>query len=87
MKSDPTSWRFPSSPEEIAAAINRSPTQVTDPECAYDPNDAAAVEAFWQNSAVRRPGQRGPAGVDARGASGEGGDTEVGAVTAKIREE
>ncbi|MDP2795720.1 MAG: BrnA antitoxin family protein [Sulfurisoma sp.] len=25
----------------------------------YDPNDAAAVEAFWKAAVVRRPGQRG----------------------------
>jgi uncharacterized protein (DUF4415 family) len=26
----------------------------------YDPNDPAAVEAFWQKATLRRPGQRGP---------------------------
>ncbi|MDD5033247.1 MAG: BrnA antitoxin family protein [Methylococcaceae bacterium] len=25
----------------------------------YDPNDAAAVDAFWDAAIVRRPGQRG----------------------------
>ena len=60
MKPRATSGRFPSSPQEIAAAINRAPSQVTDPDCPYDPNDAAAVDAFWRNAAVRRPGQRGP---------------------------
>lgn len=31
-----------------------------DPEAdLYDPNDAAVVAAFWKQSTVRRPGQRG----------------------------
>jgi uncharacterized protein (DUF4415 family) len=29
----------------------------TDP---YDPNDEKAVEAYWRQATVRRPGQRGP---------------------------
>jgi len=60
MKSDTTSKPFPTSPEEIAAATAGAPTNVRDPECGYDPNDPAAVEAFWKDAAVRRPGQRGP---------------------------
>ena len=47
-------------PEEIASAIATAPERIDDPECPYDPNDPAAVEAFWKNATVRRPGQRGP---------------------------
>jgi uncharacterized protein (DUF4415 family) len=60
MKRGTTSRLFPGSTEEIAAALAKAPQRVTDPECAYDPNDPAAVEAFWKNGTVRRPGQRGP---------------------------
>lgn len=49
------------SPEKTEAALAKAPDRIDDPECPYDPNDAAAVEAFWKNSTVRRPGQRGPA--------------------------
>jgi hypothetical protein len=53
------------SPEEIAAAIEAAPERVHDPECPYDPNDSAAVEAFWKKATVRRPGQqRGAEGMD-----------------------
>ena len=32
-----------------------------DPETdLYDPNDPAAVEVFWRQATLRRPGQRGP---------------------------
>ena len=60
MKPDSTSKPFPVSPEEIAAAIEAASEQVQDPECPYDPNDPVAVEEFWKNATVRRPGQRGP---------------------------
>jgi uncharacterized protein (DUF4415 family) len=60
MKSGTTSKSFPTSPEEIAAAIAKAPERAHDPESPYDPNDPAAVEAFWKNGTVRRPGQRGP---------------------------
>jgi uncharacterized protein (DUF4415 family) len=60
MKSGTTSKPFPMKPEEIASAIATAPERIHDPECPYDPNDPAAVEAFWKNAAVRRPGQRGP---------------------------
>jgi len=59
MKRARTSKPFPASPEEIAAAIAAAPETVTDPESPYDPNDAAAVEAYWKHARVRRPGQRG----------------------------
>jgi len=60
MKPGTTSKSFPMSPEEAAAAIARAPERVQDPESPYDPNDPAAVEGFWKNATVRRPGQRGP---------------------------
>lgn len=60
MKPDTTSKPFPKNPEEIAAAIANAPDRVSDPECSYDPNDAAVVQAYWKGAAVRRPGQRGP---------------------------
>ncbi len=60
MKREPTSKSFPTSPEEIAAAVARAPDRVQDPESSCDPNDARAVEAHWKGAAVRRPGQRGP---------------------------
>jgi len=60
MKPGTTSKSFPRRPEEVAAAITRAPEEVQDPESAYDPNDPAAVEKFWQGAAVRRPGERGP---------------------------
>lgn len=64
------------SPEQMAAAIAAAPDHVHDPDSPYDPNDPAAVEAFWKNGVVvqgggvqavkaalaerRSPGQRGP---------------------------
>lgn len=60
MKLASTSGRFPRKAEDVAVAIARAPERVDDPECPYDPNDPAAVEAFWKNATVRRPGQRGP---------------------------
>jgi len=59
MKRATTSESFPSSPEEIAAVIAKAPQRVDDPEGAYDPNDPSAVEDFWKNATVHRPG-RGP---------------------------
>lgn len=60
MKPGTTSKSFPKSPEEIAAAIARAPERVHDPDSPYDPNDPRAVEEFWKDATVRRPGQRGP---------------------------
>lgn len=60
MKPGTTSKSFPKNPDEVAAAIARAPERVEDPESPYDPNDPAAVEAYWKGAAVRRPGQRGP---------------------------
>jgi len=55
-----TSKPFPNKPDEIATAIQAAPERVHDPECPHDPNDTAAVEAFWKKATVCRPGQRGP---------------------------
>jgi uncharacterized protein (DUF4415 family) len=60
MKPGTTSKRFPVTTEEIEAVIAKAPERVHDPDCPYDPNDPAAVEAFWKNATLRRPGQRGP---------------------------
>lgn len=60
MKRGTTSKPFPVSPDEIASAIETAPERVHDPASPYDPNDPAAVEAFWKGAEVRRPGQRGP---------------------------
>src|SRR4051812_36472669 len=60
MKPGATSKAFPMGPEEIASAIEAAPDRVHDPESPYDPNDPGAVEDFWKNATVRRPGQRGP---------------------------
>lgn len=51
-----TTWDEP----KIAAAIRAAPERVEDSDGSYDPNDRAAVDAFWKDAAVRRPGQRGP---------------------------
>jgi uncharacterized protein (DUF4415 family) len=59
MKHGNTSKPFPTSPEEVAAAISAAPERVEGPECPYDPNDSRAVQAFWKNASVRHPGQRG----------------------------
>ncbi|MBK7000308.1 MAG: BrnA antitoxin family protein [Rhodoferax sp.] len=61
MKRTPTSKPSTFSKEQMAAAIAAAPDEVNDPECPYDPNDAAAVKAFWaKGKVVRLPGQRGP---------------------------
>jgi uncharacterized protein (DUF4415 family) len=60
MKPGTTSKPFPTKPEDVAAAIARAPERVSDPECPYDANDPAAVQAYWKGATVRRPGQRGP---------------------------
>jgi uncharacterized protein (DUF4415 family) len=60
MKHDLTSKPSAFSPAQIAAAMAAATEQVHDPECPYDPNDAAAVAAFWANGKLRLPGQRGP---------------------------
>jgi len=60
MKRAPTSKPSAISKKQVAAAIAAAPNRVNDPECPYDPNDAASVAAFWAKGKVRLPGQRGP---------------------------
>lgn len=60
MKREPTSKPLAFSKAQIAAAMAAAPERATDPECSYDPNDPAAVAAFWAKGKVRQPGQRGP---------------------------
>lgn len=60
MKREPTSKPSVFSKEQIAAAVAAAPDRANDPECPYDPNDPAAVAAFWAKGKVRLPGQRGP---------------------------
>ncbi|GHT82952.1 hypothetical protein AGMMS49960_11190 [Betaproteobacteria bacterium] len=40
------------SAESLAAALAAAPDYVDDPDCPYDPNDAAAVSAFWSGAIV-----------------------------------
>ena len=59
MKRVPTSKPSVFSKAQIAAAIAAAPERASDPDCPYDPNDPAAVSAFWAKGKVRLPGQRG----------------------------
>ncbi|EIJ33378.1 BrnA antitoxin family protein [Thiothrix nivea] len=59
MKHDNTSKPWGFRPEQIAAAVDAAHDKVEDPDTPYDPNDEAAVNAFWENAEVRMPGQRG----------------------------
>lgn len=43
--------------EQIDAAIAAAPDHIDDPDCPYDPNDEAAVRAFWANAKVIMPGE------------------------------
>ena len=45
------------SAQEIEAALAEAPVHVDDPQCPYDPNDPAAVEAYWANARPTLPGQ------------------------------
>ena len=60
MKRVPISKPSVFSKAQVAAAIAAAPEHVSDPECPYDPNDAATVAVFWAKAKVRLPGQRGP---------------------------
>ena len=55
MKPESISKRFPESDEERRALIEAAPDSASDPECAYDPSDPAAVESFWRGAVVRPP--------------------------------
>jgi hypothetical protein len=43
--------------EQIDAAIAMAPDWVDDPDSPYDPNDAAAVEAYWSKAKITLPGE------------------------------
>lgn len=60
MKRAPTLKPSAFSKSQMAAALAAAPDAVNDPQTPYDPNDAAAVKAFWAKGKVRLPGQRGP---------------------------
>ena len=73
MKSVNIEKPFPSTDAEWEALIAEAPAAAIDSDASYDPNDPAAVEAFWANAVVVREG--GPAAVRAalaerRGARG-----------------
>ncbi|MDR1423260.1 MAG: BrnA antitoxin family protein [Azoarcus sp.] len=51
MKSDVIA-KTPFDKGAMAAALAAAPERVDDPDCPYDPNDLAAVEAFWKNAIV-----------------------------------
>lgn len=63
MNSLNTEKPFPKTDAEWEALIAEAPDTVIDPECPYDPNDPAAVAAFWADAVVVREG--GPAAVRA----------------------
>jgi uncharacterized protein (DUF4415 family) len=60
MKRVATSKLLVPSKAKQAAAIAAAPERVSDPDCPYDANDPAAVDAFWAKGKVRLPGHRGP---------------------------
>ena len=43
--------------EQIDAAIARAPERVDDPDSPYDPNDEAAVKAYWSKAKITLPGE------------------------------
>lgn len=43
--------------EQIDAAIARAPDRVDDPDSPYDPNDEAAVKAYWSKAKITLPGE------------------------------
>jgi len=57
MKHEFTPKGPPFSPEEIEAIIAAAPEYVDDPDCPYDPNDEAAVRAFWSKAKITFPGE------------------------------
>ncbi|MCC6135412.1 MAG: BrnA antitoxin family protein [Gammaproteobacteria bacterium] len=63
MKSVNIEKPFPSTDAEWEALIAEAPAAAIDSDASYDPNDPAAVEAFWANAVVVREG--GPAAVRA----------------------
>lgn len=66
MKPKSISKRFPESDEDRRALIEAAPETASDPECAYDPSDPAAVESFWRDAVVQPPRERQPPTREAR---------------------
>ncbi len=56
MKSDATGKQFPKTDEAWKEHERQALDHIEDLECPYDPNDAAAVEAFWRDALVIRDG-------------------------------
>lgn len=59
MKREPTSKPLAFSKKQMEAAIAAAPDQVSDPECLYNPNDAASVAAFWAKARFVFPASAG----------------------------
>ena len=66
MKPKSISKRFPESDEERRALIEAAPDTASDPECAYDPSDPAAVESFWRGAVIQPPRERQAPTMEAR---------------------
>ena len=49
----------PSKVHKLAKAKIRT-SKLSEPECPYNADDAAAVANFWAKGSLRMPGQRGP---------------------------
>jgi uncharacterized protein (DUF4415 family) len=45
---------YPASKKEWEKLIAAAPSKVADTDCPYDPNDPAAVEAYWKDAVVSR---------------------------------
>lgn len=56
MKSNTLPAGFPTNPDDWEKLIAAAPERVDDPDCPYDPNDPAAVEAYWQDAVMVRGG-------------------------------
>ena len=56
MKSDATGKQFPKTDDEWKQHERQALDHIEDLEDPYDPKDAAAVEAFWQDALVIRDG-------------------------------
>lgn len=52
MKSNALPKGFPTTPEAWEKLIAEAPEHVDDPESPYDPNDPAAVEAYWKDAVL-----------------------------------
>lgn len=59
MKQDNISKPWGFNPAQIAAALDAAPERIEDKDTPYDPNDEAAVNAFWEHAEVQMPKTRG----------------------------